>query len=88
MKLLMGLFDLTPADAYVFIKSYRILTTDPPIKISLTRGEGWWLPKDGDKSMVDPGRMSFVPFQNTAIPLSSIPEHRLRSGGLYLADLL
>jgi hypothetical protein len=40
--------DTQVSDAYVFIKSIRTFTSSPPIKISLSRGDGWFLePKKG-----------------------------------------
>src|ERR1700737_349895 len=50
------------SDAYVFVKSYRILTSAPPVKISLSRGDGWLLPKPNGGQAADAGRMTFVPF--------------------------
>ena len=50
------------SDAYLFIKSYRILTSAPPVKISLTRGDGWLLAKSRDGQAADAPRMAFVPF--------------------------
>lgn len=52
-------------DAYVFIKSYRILTSAPPVKISLSRGDGWLLPKGTGGQYSDLSRMAFVPFSGT-----------------------
>jgi hypothetical protein len=49
-------------DAYVYVKSYRILTTAPPIKFSLSRGDGWFLQEaDGTAATAAP-RMAFEPF--------------------------
>lgn len=50
-------------DAYVFIKSYRIFTSEPPVKISLSRGDGWLLVENG--KWVELNRMSFVPFSGS-----------------------
>ena len=50
------------SDAYVFIKSYRILISAPPVKISLSRGDGWLLPKSTGDQFAVAGRMTFVPF--------------------------
>jgi hypothetical protein len=52
-------------DAFVFIKSYRILTSSPPVKISLSRGDGWLYPKAVGGQSSDPGRMAFVPYRGT-----------------------
>jgi hypothetical protein len=53
------------SDAYVLIKSNRILTSAPPIKISLSRGDGWFLPNEGDKPPADADRMNYEPFPGT-----------------------
>jgi hypothetical protein len=50
------------SDAYVFVKSYRVLTSAPPVKISLSRGDGWLLPKSREGQTADAARMAFVPF--------------------------
>lgn len=52
-------------DAFVFIKSYRILTSNPPVKISLSRGDGWLLSKTAGGQSSDLARMAFVPFPGT-----------------------
>lgn len=52
-------------DAFVFIKSYRILTSSPPVKISLSRGDGWLYPNTAGGQSTDPGRMAFVPYPGT-----------------------
>jgi hypothetical protein len=53
------------SDAYVLIKSNRILTSAPPIKISLSRGDGWFLPNEGDRPPADADRMNYEPFPGT-----------------------
>jgi len=52
-------------DAYILIKSNRILTSAPPIKISLSRGDGWFLPNEGSQPPADADRMNYEPFPGT-----------------------
>lgn len=53
------------SDAYVFIKSYRILNSSPPIKLSLSRGDGWFLQGQGETPPTAAPRMAFEPFPDT-----------------------
>jgi hypothetical protein len=48
-------------DGYVLIKSYRILTSSPSIKISLSRGDDWFLPLRGRTTAAAP-RIDSEPF--------------------------
>lgn len=73
-------------DAYVFIKSYRILTSAPPVKISLSRGDGWQLPKANGGQSYDPGRMTFVPFSGSVEDWNAA--HSLGGNPIDFADRL
>jgi hypothetical protein len=53
------------SDAYVFIKSYRVLNSSPPIKLSLSRGDGWTLQGQGETPPTAAPRMEFEPFPDT-----------------------
>lgn len=53
----------TVTDAYVLIKSNRTLTTSPPVKVSLSRGDGWFLQERGAPG--EAGRMNSEPFTGT-----------------------
>jgi hypothetical protein len=57
--------DTQVSDAYVFIKSHRTLTSSPPIKISLSRGDGWFLEPNKAHKPEAAARMNFDPFEGT-----------------------
>lgn len=54
--------DENATDAYVLIKSDRKLTSSPPIKLSLSRGDGWFLPGEGGLQSAAVGRMASEAF--------------------------
>jgi hypothetical protein len=49
-------------EAYIWIKSDRRLTSSPPVKLSLSRGDGWFLPSVGGQKPAALGRMASDPF--------------------------
>ena len=51
--------------AFLFVKSDRTLTTSPPIKVSLSRGAGWFLNTKKGQPLKSVGRMNFDPYQGT-----------------------
>jgi hypothetical protein len=57
--------DTAVTDAFVFLKSVRAFTTQPPIKISLSRGDGWFPRADSERSPANAPRMAFEPFMDT-----------------------
>jgi hypothetical protein len=57
--------DTQVSAAYIFAKSDRTLTTSPPIKISLSRGDGWFLESNKGQTPAPGGKMNFEPFQGT-----------------------
>ena len=48
---------------YVLVKSIRTLSNEPPIKLSLSRGGGWYLSGAADNSLSVGGEMNYVPFR-------------------------
>lgn len=57
--------DTAVKDAYVLIKSVRILSSAPPIKISLSRGDGWFLPGKPEQKPAVADSMSYEPFSGS-----------------------
>ena len=51
--------------AYAVVRSIRTLSTNPPIKISLSRGKGWLLPDQAGRSSAVQREMFFEPFKGT-----------------------
>lgn len=62
-----GILNRFPADtqvstAYVFIKSDRHLTSSPPVKVSLSRGDGWFLRSAKTNKPESGPRINFEPY--------------------------
>jgi hypothetical protein len=52
-------------DAYVYIKSHRKFTSMPPIKISLSRNDGWYFPDTSAAQLAAAPSMAFEPFSES-----------------------
>lgn len=50
---------------YVLIKSIRTLSNEPPIKLTLSRGGGWYLSGGAGAPLSVAGEMPYVPFKGT-----------------------
>jgi hypothetical protein len=54
--------DTAVTEAFVFVKSSRIFSTSPPIKISLSRGDGWFVESGASRQVGSAPRIAFEPF--------------------------
>lgn len=57
--------DTQVSTAYLFIKSDRTLATEPPVKVSLSRSDGWFLELGKGRKPSPGDRMNFEPYQGS-----------------------
>jgi hypothetical protein len=76
--------DTQVSKAFLFVKSDRTLTTSPHIKVSLSRGDGWFLNSNKGQRPKPVVKMNFEPYQGTVKDWNNA--HSKRGGPLAVDD--